>query len=67
MVLLQSGMLSTKLNAMKKLERYATVGAPQWMQKTIDTLSPMLSGIEVRAFAGDKEKEVWWWIGAQAK
>ena len=63
----QGDLLSTKLNAMKKLERYAIVGAPQWMQKAIDALSPMLSGIEIRAFANDKENEAWSWIGTQAK
>lgn len=66
-IYLQGDLLSTKLKALQKLERYAIVGAPQWMQKAIEALNPMLSGIEVRAFAGDKEIGAWSWIGAQAK
>lgn len=62
---MQSGLISMKLEALKKLERYAVVGAPVWMTKIIEAVGPMLPNIELRAFASEQEDEAWAWLDAK--
>lgn len=64
-VFMQSGLISTKFEAMRKLERYAVIGAPQWMQKVVGAVGPMVPGAEIRSFAADQEAEAWVWMGAK--
>ncbi len=64
-VLLQSGLVSMKLAAIKKVERYAIVGAPVWMGKIIKTLNPVFSGLDMRTFTADQEDEAWAWLDAK--
>jgi hypothetical protein len=63
-VFMQSGLVSMKLAAMQKVERYAIVGAPVWMGKIIETMNPMFADIDMRTFAADQEADAWAWLGA---
>lgn len=64
-ILFQSGLVSMKLSAMEKVERYAIVGAPGWMSKIIDTMNPVFPDIEMRTFALDQEADAWQWLDAE--
>lgn len=63
-VFMQSGLLSMKLAAMKKVERYAIVGAPGWMNTAVKALDPVMTDIEMRTFTSEQEAEAWVWVGA---
>lgn len=64
-VFMQSGLVSMKLTAMQKVERYAIVGAPGWMRKIIETVNPAFSDMDMRTFPADQENEAWAWLGAE--
>jgi hypothetical protein len=64
-VFLQSGLVSMKLAAMQKVERYAIVGAPGWMCKIIETMNPAFADIDMRTFPTDQEADAWAWVGAE--
>ncbi len=64
-VFMQGGLVSMKLAAMQKVERYAIVGAPGWMSKIIETLNPAFADIDMRTFPADREAEAWAWLGAE--
>lgn len=62
---MQSGLASMKLAVMKKVERYAIVGAPSWMCKIIETVNSAFADMDMRTFAEDQENEAWAWLGAE--
>lgn len=64
-VFMQSGLVSIKLAAMQKVERYAIVGAPGWMRKVIETVNPAFADMDMRTFPEDQENEAWAWLGAE--
>jgi len=64
-VFMQSGLVSMKLAAMQKVERYAIVGAPGWMRKIIETVNPAFADTDMRTFPLDRENEAWAWLGAE--
>ena len=64
-IFLQRGLISMKLAALQKVERYAVVGAPGWMRKIVDTVDPACADIDMRTFAADQEAEAWAWLGAE--
>ena len=64
-VFMQSGLLSIKLAAIQKVERYAIVGAPGWMCKVIKTVNPAFADMDMRTFPEDRESEAWAWLGAE--
>jgi hypothetical protein len=64
-VFLQSGLVSMKLAAMQKVERYAIVGAPGWMSKIIERVRPAFPDMEMRTFPADWEDEAWAWVDAE--
>lgn len=64
-VLLQSGLVSMKLAAIQKVERYAIVGAPVWMGKIIETLNPVFPNLDMRTFTAAQENEAWVWLDAK--
>lgn len=64
-VFMQSGLVSMKLAAMQKVERYAIVGAPGWMRKIIETVNPAFADMDIRTFPEDQENEAWDWLGAE--
>ena len=63
-VLLQGGLVSMKLAAIRKVECYAIVGAPVWMGKIVETLSPVFPDLDMRTFTADQEGEAWTWLDA---
>ncbi len=63
--LMQSGLVSMKLAAIQKMERYAIVGAPRWMNKAVETINPVFPDLDMRTFPADREAEAWAWLGAQ--
>lgn len=64
-ILMQSGLVSMKLSAMEKVERYAIVGAPGWMRKVIDVINPVFHDIDMRAFPAEQEDDAWAWLEAE--
>ena len=66
-VFFQSGLLSMKLAAIQKVERYAIVGAPGWIEKAVGAINPLFPDMDVRTFSAEKETEAWEWLGAKPK
>ncbi len=64
-VLMQSGLVSMKLSAMEKVERYAIVGAPDWMRRIIDAIDPVFPDMDMRTFPKDQEDEAWKWLESE--
>lgn len=64
-VFMQSGLVSMKLAAMQKVERYAIIGAPGWIRKVIETLSPAFPGLDMRTFPANQEDKAWAWLEAR--
>lgn len=64
-VFMQSGLVSMKLAAIRKLERYAIIGAPQWMSKIVDSMNPLFPEIDMRTFSEDQESEAWAFVEAK--
>ena len=64
-IFMQSGLLSIKLAAIQKVERYAVVGAPGWMCKVIETVNPAFADMDMRTFPEDQESEAWAWLEAE--
>ncbi|EDZ66848.1 hypothetical protein NOC27_175 [Nitrosococcus oceani AFC27] len=63
-VFMQGGLVSMKLAAMQKVERYAIVGAPGWMRKIIKSINPAFTDMDMRTFSKDKEQDAWEWLEA---
>ncbi|MEC5289326.1 STAS/SEC14 domain-containing protein [Aurantimonas sp. C2-6-R+9] len=63
-ILMQSGLIPMKLAAMRKVERYAIVGAPGWMSKMISTMNPLFD-VDMRTFPAEREAEAWAWVEAE--
>lgn len=61
----EHGLLDAKLRGWHKVERYALVGAPGWLEGLARMIGPTL-GIETRTFASGGEADAWRWIGAEA-
>lgn len=64
-IYMQSGLFSMKFAAMQKVERYAIVGAPGWMEKAIKTFDLLFPGIDMRTFPADQEADAWVWLDAE--
>lgn len=64
-IFMQSGLVSMKLSAMEKVERYAIVGAPKWMCKVIDAMNPAFPDIDMQTFPADREVDAWAWLEAK--
>ncbi|MBF0551198.1 MAG: STAS/SEC14 domain-containing protein [Deltaproteobacteria bacterium] len=64
-ILMQKGLVSMKLAAMQKVERYAIVNAPGWMGVIIKTMNPIFPDIDIRTFPADQEADAWAWLGAE--
>lgn len=64
--LLQSGLFSLKLLAMRKLERYAVVGGPGWLARYCQVLRRVI-GRDIRHFTRDRERDAWSWLEAQPR
>jgi len=64
-ILMQSSLVSMKLSAMNKLERYAIVGAPSWMRKIISVINPLFADIDMQTFSANQEDAAWAWLEAE--
>ena len=64
-VFMQSGLVSMKLAAIQKVERYAIVGAPGWIRKVVETLSPAFPGLDMQTFPANEENKAWAWLEAR--
>jgi len=61
--LLTGDYFAMKREALERLERYAVVGGPGWLQTVLNTLAPLFKA-EIRHFAADEEEAAWDWLGA---
>lgn len=65
-ILIQSsGLLSMKIDAMNKVERYAIVGAPNWINKIVETANPVFPQVDIKIFTADQENEALAWLDAE--
>jgi hypothetical protein len=62
-VFFTQGWLSLKVNAFKKIDRYALVGAPVWMENLVELLQPLVP-IEMKCFDVRSEAEARTWLEA---
>lgn len=63
--LMKSNYFAMKYAALKKVDRYAVVGGPLWMQTAITAINPFFSGIEMKSFSEAQEDEAWTWVDAK--
>ena len=61
----QDGLVSMKLAAMQKIERYAIVGPPGWMSKIIENLNPVFPDLDIGTFPASREEDAWAWLDAR--
>ena len=61
--LLRERYLSLKKDTLRRLERYAVVGGPEWLRKSVQAMAPLFD-FEIRHFTRADEAEAWQWIGA---
>lgn len=62
-IMFKGGLLSLKMAALKKLRRYAIVGASDWIAGIAKTFDPLV-GIEMKTFDADQEEEAWAWLNS---
>jgi hypothetical protein len=55
--------LRMKLGLLHELDRYAVVGAPEWLAGWAKLIQPMLR-LELRCFDSDEEAKAWNWLDA---
>jgi len=60
----EHGLLDAKIRGWKKVDRYALVGAPAWLEGLAHVIGPPL-GIRTRSFDPRDEGEAWRWIEAE--
>lgn len=60
-----SGLISMKIAGMKKVERYAIVGAPIWIDKLFETLNPVFPKVDIKTFTADHENDALVWLEAK--
>lgn len=58
-------LLRLKYNALKNVDKYAIVGAPEWLRNMIELVDPMF-GVELKCYDASEEPDAWQWIGAAA-
>jgi SpoIIAA-like len=64
--LLQSSLLRVKLLGVRKIERYAVVGGPNWLPKYV-ALAKRITRIDMRHFKLEDENAAWAWLEARPK
>ncbi|HKP55664.1 MAG TPA: STAS/SEC14 domain-containing protein [Polyangiales bacterium] len=62
--LLKPGLLRVKLLGRRKIERYAIVGGPSWLERYLG-FAKRISNVEVRYFPLAQEADAWAWLEAQ--
>ena len=53
-----------KYKSLTKVERYAVVGASNWMRNFLELVSPLFP-VKVRVFEASEEQAAWEWVGAE--
>lgn len=56
--------IAFKMNALKRVDRYALVGGPDWLRILTESMSPMFP-FAIRHFEPDSEEEAWTWLEAR--
>lgn len=64
-VVLDGGLLQMKADMLRRLERYAIVGAPAWMARVAGMVGKLVPQLEIRLFPLADEAAAWEWIGAR--
>ncbi len=60
-IIFKGSMLSLKMATLKKLRRYAIVGAGDWISGAVKMFDPLI-GIEMKTFEAERESEAWDWM-----
>jgi hypothetical protein len=53
-----------KKETLSRVERYAVIGGPRWLEMTIKAMAPIMP-FELRYFGSDEEPAAWDWVGAR--
>jgi hypothetical protein len=61
-VFVQTEMISLKFKALTKVERYAVVAPPAWMEKILGMVSHLLTDIHIRIFKEESLSAAWAWV-----
>ena len=61
---MQDWIFALKSNVLRKVERYAVVGAPVWVENYIELFNPLVA-IAMKCFSTESEDEAWAWLGAR--
>lgn len=61
--LLKGRYFDLKRDTLGRLERYAVVGGPDWLRRSVKLMAPLVA-FEIRHFEPSQEAEAWQWIGA---
>lgn len=56
--------LKMKLGLLNQIEKYALVGAPEWMRELVDMMHSLLD-VDFRTFDLEDEAEAWEWLKAE--
>jgi stage II sporulation SpoAA-like protein len=64
LALTHSGLFALKVQAYRKIDRYAVVGGPGWLKAYIRFVSSTL-GLNLRHFEASEEDAAWAWLGAR--
>ena len=60
-----TGLLPMKLAALQQVERYAIVGAPEWLTALIARIDPLFPDTAIRCFTAEAEAQAWQWLDAR--
>jgi hypothetical protein len=62
--LIKAAASRVKLLGMRKIERYAIVGGPGWLDRYV-AIARAVTGLDMRHFPQDEERVAWTWLEAQ--
>jgi len=61
---LRQDLFDMKSRALKKVDKYAVVGAPSWLRNFLELIDPMFN-VEIRVYDAAEENAAWDWLGAR--
>jgi len=64
MAALNDDLVWLKFKAFSKVDKYAVVGASNWMRNFLELVSPIF-GMKVKVFEASEEHAAWEWVGAE--
>lgn len=65
--LMDDDFFEMKLGMLRRIQRYAVVGGPHWVEKWVATLDRLLPSIEIRHFPLESEAAAWLWLEAEPR